>query len=156
MKDPSFLPKKKRKANEIGTLMHTVMQHLPFREQRLTKDELFQYIDRLIDKQLIDEDAKEDIRIDEIMHFIDGPLYMEIAQADNVYTELPFVVNQIKVDGLTSEDEDVSIIQGMIDLIYESDGQFYFVDYKTDAFNRRKGMSDEEIGISSKKNIRYK
>ena len=42
------------------------MQHLPFREQRLTKDELFQYIDRLIDKQLIDEDAKEDIRIDEI------------------------------------------------------------------------------------------
>jgi hypothetical protein len=45
-----------------------------------------QYIDRLIDKQLIDEDAKEDIRIDEIMHFIDGPLYMEIAQADNVYT----------------------------------------------------------------------
>ena len=49
------------------------------------------------------------------------------------------MVNQIKVDGLTSEDEDVSIIQGMIDLIYESDGQFYFVDYKTDAFNRRKG-----------------
>ena len=56
------------------------------------------------------------------------------------------MVNQIKVDGLTSEDEDVSIIQGMIDLIYESDGQFYFVDYKTDAFNRRKGMGDEEIG----------
>ena len=28
MKDPSFLPKQK-KANEIGTLMHTVMQHLP-------------------------------------------------------------------------------------------------------------------------------
>ena len=61
-------------------------------------------------------------------------LYMEIAQADNVYTELPFVVNQIKVDGLTSEDEDVSIIQGMIDLIYESDGQFYFVDYKHRCF----------------------
>ncbi len=38
--------------------MHTVMQHLPFREQRLTKDELLQYIDGLIDKQLIDEDAK--------------------------------------------------------------------------------------------------
>ena len=58
MKDQVSYPNKKRKANEIGTLMHTVMQHLPFREQRLTKDELFQYIDRLIDKQLIDEDAK--------------------------------------------------------------------------------------------------
>ena len=63
------------------------------------------------------------------------------------------MVNQIKVDGLTSEDEDVSIIQGMIDLIYESDGQFYFVDYKTDAFNRRKGMSDEEIGNQLKEKI---
>ena len=48
------------------------------------------------------------------------------------------MVNQIKVDGLTSEDEDVSIIQGMIDLIYESDGQFYFVDYKTDALIEEK------------------
>ncbi|MEJ7157508.1 hypothetical protein, partial [Staphylococcus capitis] len=24
--------------------------------------------------------------------------------------------------------------------------QYYFVDYKTDAFNRRKGLTDEEIG----------
>ena len=27
---PKFYSNQKRKANEIGTLMHTVMQHLPF------------------------------------------------------------------------------------------------------------------------------
>lgn len=30
--------------------------------------------------------------------------------------------------------------------IFLKDGFYYFVDYKTDAFNRRRGMSDEEIG----------
>ena len=40
----------------------------------------------------------------------------------------------------------VSIIQGMIDLIFIKDNQYYFADYKTDAFNRRRGLTDQ-IGI---------
>jgi ATP-dependent helicase/nuclease subunit A len=59
---------------------------------------------------------------------------------------LPFIVNQGRVDHVPEDEEDSSIIQGMIDLIFVKDGLYYFVDYKTDAFNRRRGMSDEEIG----------
>lgn len=144
---PKFLSQQgKRKANEVGTLMHTVMQHLPFKMSRLTETELDEYIDRLIETNIIESDAKEDIRFKEIMSFIQSDLYMNIANADQVYRELPFVVNQSKVDQIELEDEGVSIIQGMIDLIYVSEGQYYFVDYKTDAFNRRKGLTDEEIG----------
>ena len=55
-------------------------------------------------------------------------------------------MNQASVDHIDTDEEDVSIIQGMIDLIYIKDGCYYFLDYKTDAFNRRKGMTDEEIG----------
>ena len=122
------------------------MQHLPFREQRLTEIELDDYIHMLIDQHIIEEDAKKDIQFERIMEFIRSDLYMKIAQADEVYRELPFVVNQARVDEIPDLDEDVSIIQGMIDLIFIKDNQYYFVDYKTDAFNRRKGMSDEEIG----------
>ena len=43
---------------------------------------------------------------------------MTITQADKVYRELPFVVNQARVDEMPESDEDVSIIQGMIDLIF--------------------------------------
>ncbi|MEQ6028567.1 helicase-exonuclease AddAB subunit AddA [Staphylococcus saccharolyticus] len=144
---PKFLShNNKRKPNEIGTLMHTVMQHLPFKEEGMDKEELNQYLDDLINQNIIEDNAKQDIKINEIMQFIDSSLYKEIAQADKIYTELPFVVNQAQVDQLTEEDEDASIIQGMIDLIYKKDGQYCFVDYKTDAFNRRKGMTDEEIG----------
>lgn len=57
---PKFLREnKKRKANEIGTLMHTVMQHLPFKETRITETELNDYINELIEKHIIEEDAKK-------------------------------------------------------------------------------------------------
>lgn len=88
--------------------------------------------------------------MDEIMTFINSELYSIIAEAEQVYRELPFVVNQALVDQLPQGDEDVSIIQGMIDLIFVKDGVHYFVDYKTDAFNRRRGMTDEEIGTQLK------
>ena len=144
---PRFLSEnKKRKANEIGTLMHTVMQHLPFNESGLTREELDSYVDKLIQLNIIEEDAKADIKYDDIMRFIESSLYLQIAQADKVYTELPFVVNQAMVDQLPEDNQDVSIIQGMIDLIFQKDGKYYFVDYKTDAFNRRKGITDDEIG----------
>ena len=52
------------------------------------------------------------------MSFINSDLYLSIAQADQVYRELPFVVNQALVDQLPPTDEDASIIQGMIDLIF--------------------------------------
>ncbi|SIJ99937.1 ATP-dependent helicase/nuclease subunit A [Mycobacteroides abscessus subsp. abscessus] len=145
---PKFLREnKKRKANEIGTLMHTVMQHLPFKETRMTETELNDYINELIEKHIIEEDAKKDIQFEAVMNFIRSDLYMTITQADKVYRELPFVVNQARVDEMPELDEDVSIIQGMVDLIFLKDGQYYFVDYKTDAFNKRRGMTDEEVGI---------
>lgn len=144
----------KRKANEVGTLMHTVMQHLPFKPERMTEEALEQYIDHLITQQIIEHDAKKDIKFPEIMTFIQSDLYLEIAEAEQIYRELPFVVNQAKVDNISDNHEDIAIIQGMIDLIYKKDNQYYFVDYKTDAFNRRKGMTDEEIGEQLKEKYR--
>ena len=144
---PNFLNHyTKRKANEIGTLMHTVMQHLPFKVERLRTEEVYTYIDDLISKNIIADDAKQDINIPEIEQFINSDLYLTIAHSDAVFRELPFIVNQGRVDHVPEDEEDSSIIQGMIDLIFAKDGLYYFVDYKTDAFNRRRGMSDEEIG----------
>ncbi|PHK49874.1 helicase-exonuclease AddAB subunit AddA [Staphylococcus edaphicus] len=144
---PSFLSQsKQRKANEIGTLMHTVMQHLPFYKEGLSQGDVNELVDHLITQHIISEDAKQDIRFDDIYHFIESDLYQFIAESDEIYRELPFVVNQNEVDRKQNMEEDTSIIQGMIDLIFVKDGQYYFVDYKTDAFNRRRNMSDEAIG----------
>ncbi|MGO2789316.1 MAG: helicase-exonuclease AddAB subunit AddA, partial [Staphylococcus saprophyticus] len=105
-------------------------------------------------QHIIPEDAKQDIRFDDIYNFIASDLYQLIAESDEIYRELPFVVNQNEVDHNKHSEEDASIIQGMIDLIFVKEGQYYFVDYKTDAFNRRRNMSDEEIGAQLRE--RYK
>ena len=59
------------------------------------------------------------------MRFIESSLYLQIAQADKVYTELPFVVNQAMVDQLPEDNQDVSIIQG-IDLIFSKGWKILF------------------------------
>lgn len=144
---PAFLAQNvKRRANEIGTLMHTVMQHLPFQEGGLTESELTTYLDHLVVKNIIAEEDKKDVNSSEIIQFTHSDLYNKITHSDYIYRELPFIVNQSKVDQNFDKDEDISIIQGMIDLIFVKDNQYYFVDYKTDAFNRRRGMTDQEIG----------
>lgn len=144
---PAFLSHQtKRKANEIGTLMHTVMQHLPFKQERLTPEEIEVFVNQLITQSIIPEDAKMDIQFEDIYRFVESDLYLTIATSEHIYRELPFVVNQTKVDQLKDAETDASIIQGMIDLIFIKNHQYYFVDYKTDAFNRRLSMSDDEVG----------
>ena len=82
--------------------------------------------------------------------FTKSDLYKRLVNADKVMREVPFVVGQDDIDqGLSfdvSEKDNKPIIQGMIDCIFIEGDKVSFIDYKTDAFNRRKGMTDDEIG----------
>ncbi|KIX90594.1 ATP-dependent DNA helicase [Staphylococcus microti] len=148
---PTFMQEQHRTAAEVGTLMHTVMQHLPFKKERLTEPELYAYFDQLVDRAIIDKEAIRDINVEEVKRFVNSDLYLRIANSDAIYRELPFIVNQNAVEPTDKED---TIIQGMIDLVFEEAGQYYFVDYKTDVFVRRRGMTDEEIGQQLKEKYR--
>lgn len=142
---PSFMQEDRLTPTEIGTLMHTVMQHLPFQAEGLTDDELDAYFDKLVVHSIIKAEDIRYIRKSEIRDFINSKLYQTIATSDQIYRELPFIVNQNDVEQEGTQ-EDSSIIQGMIDLVFVKDGTYHFVDYKTDVFIRRKGMTDDEIG----------
>lgn len=150
---PAFLESQKRTATEVGTLMHTVMQHLPFNAARLSDEALHEYITSLVTRAIIPEDAVKDIRLEDVKRFIQSELYMEIAQSDAFYRELPFIVNQHDMES-GEHDTDAAIIQGMIDVVFVKNGKYYFVDYKTDAFVRRRGMSDEAVGEQLKAKYR--
>src|SRR5699024_7491835 len=122
------------------------MQHLPFKHERLTPEEIEVVVNQLITQSIIPEDAKMDIQFEDIYSFVESDLYLTIATREHIYRELHVVCNQINVDQLEDDETDASIIQGMIDLIFIKNHQYYFVDYKTDAFNRRLSMSDDEVG----------
>lgn len=150
---PQFLQEQQHTAAEVGTLMHTVMQHLPFKEAGLTDQALNDYIESLVERSIIRAHDVNVIVIEEIKRFIQSDLYDRIARSDEVYTELPFVVNQHQVEH-TPDTTDASIIQGMIDLVFKENGHYYFLDYKTDALIRRKGMSDEALERQLKEKYR--
>src|SRR5699024_6865259 len=85
---PAFLRHQpKRKANGAGTLMHTVMQHLHFKQERLTSEESEALVEQLIVKSIIPKHAKADIQFEDIHKFVESDLYLTIAQSDYIYRE---------------------------------------------------------------------
>src|SRR5699024_10256533 len=70
---PAFLSNQtKRKENEVGTLMHTVMQYLTFKQERLTLEEIEAFVEQLIVKSIIPKDAKADIQFEDIHKFVES------------------------------------------------------------------------------------
>lgn len=152
---PNFLSnQKKRQSAEIGTLMHAVMQHLPLKNDGLDMKQLKELVNELIDKDILPDDALEDIDLSLIEVFVNSDLYKRLVKADKVYREVPFVVGQNDIDqGLSfevSEADNKPIIQGMIDCIFVEGDKVSFIDYKTDAFIVRRGKTEDEVAETMK------
>lgn len=60
--------------------MHTVMQHLPFKEAGLTDQALNDYIESLVERSIIRAHDVNVIVIEEIKRFIQSDLYDRIAK----------------------------------------------------------------------------
>lgn len=146
---PKFMSQQKRQSAEIGTLMHAVMQHLPLKQEGLTVEDLQHLVHDLIEKEILPNDALEDLDLSLIQVFTKSDLYKRLVNADKVLREVPFVVGQNDIDQALTFDvtqkDNKPIIQGMIDCIFIEGDKVSFIDYKTDAFIVRKGKTKEEV-----------
>lgn len=151
---PKFMTKQKRQSAEIGTLMHAVMQHLPLKQGGLSVEDLQNLVHELMDKEILPDDAMQDLDLSLIEVFTHSDLYKRLVNADKVMREVPFVVGQDDIDqGLSfdvSEKDNKPIIQGMIDCIFIEGDKVSFIDYKTDAFIVRRGKTKEEVAETMK------
>lgn len=118
----------------LGTLMHFVMQNIPFREVR-TLPEIRAYVDSLAQKRILSEEQAAAVDAEKLFCFWDGELGRRIRQADRVYREAPFTqtVPASLLTGDSAHKDEKIVIQGIIDcFFFEKDG-IVLVDYKTDA-----------------------
>lgn len=138
---PQFMQQKKKTNAEIGTLMHTIMQHLP-RKKDMTREDINQFIDQLIERNIIQINDKSYIDQEKINTFTQSKIFEQLVRAEEVYYELPFVIGK---EYIFDEASPGQVIQGMIDCVYKVDGQYYFLDYKTDRFNLRLGKSKDDV-----------
>src|SRR5699024_6690161 len=90
IKRPNFMQEEKViSAAEKGTIMHTVMQHLPF-TKKLNETEINNVIDKLVEDEILLKEAAKTIDVKAIEEFYTTPLADELMKATSIYRELPF------------------------------------------------------------------
>lgn len=137
IKMPEFLKKDKKEiaATTRGTIIHKIMELLPF-GQIQTKKQLFEWIDRL--KDIYPESEK--ISVKWLYRAIEAFLFSEIgkklSQMDrqgSLKKELPFTVGlPVSLMNTDTQAEDTVVVQGIIDICGESEESLWLIDYKTD------------------------
>lgn len=134
IKKPRFLESKKgfTKA-EKGTIMHFIMQHLPF-NAGINEQYIKQQIDDMTKRELLTEEEAKVIDISKILNFFKSGIGQRIIAAEKLYKEVPFVLRKKAkevIKDVSSCDEEL-LIQGVIDCYFEEENELVLVDYKTD------------------------
>ncbi|WP_339289010.1 helicase-exonuclease AddAB subunit AddA [Ureibacillus sp. FSL K6-0786] len=123
---PIFMQEKQLTATEIGTAMHTVMQHVP-QQGFINTEEAQRFLETLVEKQLITEEEMKAIQIEQLLHFFATPIGKRFSNAKKLYREVPFTLSVSDAEG------DSQMIQGIVDcLMQDYDGKWVLLDYKTD------------------------
>lgn len=137
IKMPEFLKEDKQEitATARGTIVHKIMELLPFAEIQ-TKKQLFEWIDTL--KNIYPE--SERISAKWLYRTIEAFLFSEIGEElsrmdrqGRVRKELPFTVGlPVSLMNADTQAEDTVVVQGIIDICGETEENLWLIDYKTD------------------------
>ncbi len=115
-------------ATKAGTINHKVMQYIDFNAR--TKDEINDQIDLLVKENIIENEHRTFIDIDHLYKVMNSEVIKK-ASTGSCMKEYSFTmytpVNEVK-DDVTSEDK--VLVQGVIDLLFESNGETTLIDYK--------------------------
>ena len=114
-----------------GTALHTFMQFCDFEK---AKADPKAEISRLFEKRFITEKQAEVISPEKVKTFFESELYRRIEKSPEVFRELRFLRGlpalEIGYEGASPEDK--ITVQGVADCVFEENGKYIVVDYKTD------------------------
>ena len=141
---PTFLQEKRMTKAEIGTVVHTIMQHVP--QCGFTSiQEVETFVAELVAKQLITEAEAKVVPCEKVLQFFTSAIGQRFKQAKQIRREMPFTISRVDEDG------DAQIIQGIVDCLFEdAQGHWVLLDYKTDKiqahFADEPALSKEILG----------
>lgn len=135
VKRPAFMQTtNKLTASEIGTAMHTVMQHIPLTHPHAA-EEVADFAATLVEREILTEEEKAAIDSSLIAQFFTTEIGQLMLSAENVMREVPFTyalpASEIYPDWRGEAEERV-LIQGVVDCLIQTETGTIIVDYKTD------------------------
>ncbi|MGN8644635.1 helicase-exonuclease AddAB subunit AddA [Gracilibacillus sp. HCP3S3_G5_1] len=146
-KRPRFMQKEQKLTRaEIGTAMHTVMQHLPLTND-WTEIALIEFIARLEAKEIITIDEARVIDTEAILSFLETHIGKRLVEAEQVEREIPFSLTlpaQEVYPKWEEEHQERIFLQGVIDCVIKTDKGLILLDYKTDQIQEEISSQVEE------------
>ncbi|MGN7414199.1 helicase-exonuclease AddAB subunit AddA [Paenibacillus sp. SAF-068] len=162
LRRPKFMGENQLTGAERGNVYHTLMQHLPIDGSAIDSKLIEQTIQRLVELQILLSHHAEAIEPEELVGFFDTEPGKELLRAVWVKREIPFVyglpAHQSPVEWLhgqaansavqtINEDSQIQasienetvLVQGIIDCLYEVEGELVLLDYKTDRVLEHRG-----------------
>lgn len=162
LRRPKFMGERQLTGTERGTVYHTLMQHLPLDGSVVDETIVEQTISRLQAIQVLLPYQAEAIERSELIAFFDTQPGMEMLRAAWIRREIPFTyglpAHQSPAEwirGLRPNEEqeifgednkvqavlqdETVLVRGIIDCLYEVDGELVLLDYKTDRVLEHRG-----------------
>ncbi len=130
---PEFMKSESRlTAAQIGTLYHTVMENIDFKNTK-SKEDIDKLIEALCNKKIISRNESKLIKTEKIQKFISSSLFERIKVSDGIFCEVPFVMS-VKASRLKEYRNSNAelVVHGIIDLYFTEGDSIVLVDYKTD------------------------
>ncbi|QOS80297.1 helicase-exonuclease AddAB subunit AddA [Paenibacillus sp. JNUCC31] len=166
LRRPQFMEEKQLTGAERGTVYHTLMQHLPLDGSPVDSQIVEETIQRLVELQIMLPHQADIIESEQLADFFNTEPGAELLRADWVKREIPFIyglpahhspaewlhelspnagMQTLEEDGkmqasLTNE---TVLVQGIIDCLYEVNGDLVLLDYKTDRVLEHRGGLDK-------------
>lgn len=149
---PSFLREERAPgAAERGTAYHRILECMDLSGIRHS-DQVKKRIRQLVSEGKITQSAADTVNAYEIYRFCQSPLCTRIIAAQKkgkLYKEQPFVfARPAKEISPEYSSEQPVLVQGIMDVYFEEDGQYVLLDYKTDYVKTR-----EELAARYRKQI---
>lgn len=133
---PDFLQEKRLAASDIGTAVHSLMQHIPL-DIKLSAAEISEQVETLVGMEILSPEEGKAIRVREIAAFYSSETARRLMQAKQVKREVPFTYAKEDAEG------DYQIIQGIVDCLFEEEDGWVLLDYKTDRLYQIEDIQSE-------------
>lgn len=137
---PDFLQEKRLAASDVGTAVHSLMQHIAL-DRKLSAADIKEQVETLVGMEILSPEEGKAIRVGEITAFYSSGTFNRLLNAKQIKREVPFTYAKADADG------DHQIIQGIVDCLFEEEDGWVLLDYKTD---RIFGIGDMQSEMASR------
>lgn len=142
---PAFMEgvQEKNQGAMRGTAMHRILECYDFSKEGSGPKE---QLKKLQAEKLIEPELAELVNTEALQKFLESPLAKRMERAANqgkLYREKPFVMGETAKAVLENSDsEEMVLVQGIIDVFFEEDGEMVLLDYKTDRIADGKELAE--------------